>query len=74
LRDADDGDLIAAGEVLQRVVSWFRALTGQTTGQSPTEAEAQQRRFVLQVEEWLQRNAIGAPSSSSDPGTRSDVE
>jgi penicillin-binding protein 1A len=74
LRDADDGDLIAAGEVLQRVVSWFRALTGQIAGQPPTEAEAQQRRFVLQVEEWLQRNSPGAPSSPSRPGTQSEVE
>jgi penicillin-binding protein 1A len=74
LRDADDGDLIAAGEVLQRVVSWFRALTGQTAGQPPTEAEAQQRRFVLQVEEWLQRNATGAPSSPSRSGSSNEVE
>ena len=34
LRDSDGGELIAAGEILQRVASWFRALTGQTAAPS----------------------------------------
>ncbi|MGH6621613.1 MAG: transglycosylase domain-containing protein [Alphaproteobacteria bacterium] len=72
LRDADDGTLIAAGEIFERVASWFRALTGQSDDRPSTEAEAQQRRVVRQVEDWLRRHSGGTPPPSSRP--QGDVE
>jgi len=56
LRDVDDGDLIAAGEILQRVAAWFRALTGDASDGAGSEEETQQKRLVIKVEDWLRRN------------------
>jgi len=57
LREADDGDLIAAGEIFQRVAAWFRALTGDESDGTASEEELQHRRIVTEVENWLRRNS-----------------
>ena len=74
LRDSDGGELIAAGEILQRVASWFRALTGQTPDRPSSEGETQQRRFTLHVEDWMRRNSGSAQSAPSSGRPRQDVE
>jgi penicillin-binding protein 1A len=73
LRRSDDGEMVAAGEIVARVVSWFRALTGQSGDRPAAEEEAQQRRVVRQVEDWLRRNPDAARGSRSSPG-ENDVE
>jgi penicillin-binding protein 1A len=74
LRDSDGGELIAAGEILQRVASWFRALTGQAPDRPSQEGEAQQRRFTFQVENWMRRNSGDAQSAPSSKRPRQEVE
>lgn len=72
LREADDGDLIAAGEIFERVAAWFRALTGETQDRKPTDEEVQHRRIITQVEDWIRSNSDKfqpAPSPS-----QSDIE
>jgi penicillin-binding protein 1A len=72
LRRYDDGEPIAAGEIVERVVSWFRALTGQSSDRPATEEQAQHGRVVRQVEDWLRRNAEGSRERPSSP--RHEVE
>lgn len=74
LRDADDGTPIAAGEIIERVASWFRALTGQSDDRPAAEAEAQQKRVVRQVEDWLRRHSGGTQGAPSSPAPQRDVE
>jgi membrane peptidoglycan carboxypeptidase len=57
LRDSDDGDLIAAGEIFQRVAAWFRALTGDEADGKQSDEELQHRRIITQVENWIRRNS-----------------
>lgn len=72
LRDADDGDLIAAGEVFQRVAAWFRALAGSTPEAPQSDEEAQHRRIVTRVEDWIRRNSGNFTPAPSTPQT--DIE
>ena len=74
LRDSDDGELVATSEILQRVASWFRALTGQAPDRPSGEEETQRRRFVLQVEDWMRRNNSGAQPAPSPRRPETDVE
>ena len=74
LRDSDGGELIAAGEILQRVASWFRALTGQTASGPSGDSEAQQRRFSRQIEDWMHRNGGGAQPAPAPTLQPQDVE
>ena len=67
LRDDDDADLIAAGEIIERVAAWFRELTGQSPQPPRTEEQNRQERLVKQIETWLRQNSGKlTPSSPSD--------
>ncbi len=68
LRGTEEDDLIAVGEVVHQVVAWFRQLTGQASSPPQSEEEAQQKKLVERVEDWLHENAGRAePSRSSQP-------
>ncbi|MEM9683739.1 MAG: penicillin-binding transpeptidase domain-containing protein, partial [Pseudomonadota bacterium] len=73
LRDDDDADLIAAGEIIERVAAWFRELTGQSPRPPRTEEQNRQERLVEQIETWLRQNS-GKLTPSSPSDTPAEVE
>ncbi len=74
LRSAEEGEAIAAGEIIERVVSWFRSLAGQAGGRPSREEEAERRNAGRQVEEWLRRHPGAAQESRPSQRPEFEVE